>query len=136
MTEEELEDIPDIGHVTAETITEFFALPETRRLVDKLKAAGVECALPEPGPEAAEEETPAANALAGLTFVLTGTLPTMSRTEASELIKKHGGKTAGSVSKKTDYVLAGENAGSKLTKAEELGVKIIGEAELLGMIRK
>ncbi len=132
-TTEELEDIPDIGHVTAETITEFFALPETRLLVDKLKAAGVECALPEEEPGDSE---PGATALEGLTFVLTGTLPTMSRTEASELIKKHGGKTAGSVSKKTDYVLAGENAGSKLTKAEELGVKIIGEAELLGMIRK
>ena len=66
-------------------------------------------------------------------FVLTGTLPTMSRDEASALIKKNGGKTVGSVSKKTDYVLAGEKAGSKLTKAEQLGVKIIDEKEFISM---
>jgi DNA ligase (NAD+) len=73
---------------------------------------------------------------AGLTFVLTGTLPTMTRDEASALIKQNGGKVSGSVSKKTSYVLAGEEAGSKLTKAKDLGVKIIDEAELLNMINK
>ena len=72
--------------------------------------------------------------LAGLTFVLTGTLPTMSRDVASDLIKKHGGKVSGSVSKKTSYVVAGEEAGSKLTKAKELGVSIIDEAGLLAML--
>ena len=73
--------------------------------------------------------------LAGLSFVLTGTLPTMSRDEASELIKQAGGKVVGSVSKKTDYVVAGEAAGSKLTKAQALGIKIISEEELLELLK-
>lgn len=73
---------------------------------------------------------------AGLTFVLTGTLPTMSRDEASEIIIANGGKTSSSVSKKTDYVLAGEKAGSKLTKAESLGVKVITEDEFLQMVNE
>lgn len=72
---------------------------------------------------------------AGKIFVLTGTLPTLSRNEASEIIEKFGGKTSGSVSKKTSFVLAGEEAGSKLTKAEELGIQIITEAEFLEMIK-
>ncbi len=71
---------------------------------------------------------------AGLTFVITGTLPTLSRDEASELIKKNGGKAAGSVSKKTSYVVAGDAAGSKLTKARELGIPVIDEAQLFKMI--
>lgn len=71
---------------------------------------------------------------AGKTFVITGTLPNMKRSEAKELIEKHGGKAAGSVSKKTDYVLAGEDAGSKLTKAQELGITVISEEELLQII--
>jgi DNA ligase (NAD+) len=77
---------------------------------------------------------PKSELLAGLTFVLTGTLPTMGRDEASALIKAQGGKVSGSVSKKTDYVVAGEAAGSKLTKAQELGVKIIDESTLLAML--
>ena len=78
---------------------------------------------------------PVGDKFAGLTFVLTGTLPTMTRDEAADLIKKAGGKVSGSVSKKTSYVVAGEAAGSKLTKAQSLGVKIISEDELLEMTK-
>ncbi|MBO6053613.1 MAG: NAD-dependent DNA ligase LigA, partial [Clostridia bacterium] len=128
---EALADIPDIGEVTAKTLVEFFALPETRRLADKLREAGVVTALP-----ASEEPAgPASEALAGMTFVLTGTLPTMTRDEATALIKQHGGRASGSVSKKTTYVLAGSDAGSKLTKAGELGIPVIGEEEFFEMIK-
>ena len=129
-TPEQLSEIEDIGEVTSRTITEFFALPETRALVDKLKNAGVMTALPE-----TEDDGTADNRFEGLTFVLTGTLPTMTRGEATELIKKYGGKASGSVSKKTHYVLAGSDAGSKLTKANELGVKVISEDEFLEMLK-
>ena len=129
-TPEQLSEIEDIGEVTSRTITEFFALPETRTLVDKLKSAGVVTELADD--EGAEEGD---NRFDGLTFVLTGTLPTMTRGEATELIKKHGGKASGSVSKKTSYVLAGADAGSKLTKATELGVTIIDEETFLGMLK-
>lgn len=125
---EDISEIHDIGDVTAETICEFFALPETRTLVDKLKNAGVELTLSD------GEESGGSTKLEGKTFVLTGTLPTMTRVRAAELIKKNGGKTSGSVSKKTDYVLAGEDAGSKLTKANELGITVISEEEFLRML--
>lgn len=128
---EALADIEDIGGVTAQTLVEFFALPETRRLVDKLRASGVVTALP----AAEEASAPASEKLAGMTFVLTGTLPTMTRGEATALIKQNGGKASGSVSKKTTYVLAGSDAGSKLTKANELGVPVIGEDVFLNMIK-
>ena len=124
-----------MGEITARTVREFFDLPETRTLVDKLKAAGVVTSLPaaeEAAPESGEER---GADLTGLTFVLTGTLPTMTRPEATELIKKHGGKATGSVSKKTSYVVAGADAGSKLTKANELGIPVIGEDELLAMLK-
>ena len=117
--------ISDIGEITATALVEFFANPETRILCDRLIAAGVKC-------EAVGEER--GNLFDGLTFVLTGTLPTMTRDEASALIKANGGKVSGSVSKKTSYVVAGDEAGSKLTKAKDLGVKVITEEELLGMI--
>lgn len=91
----------------------------------RLKAAGV---------LTVATAAPAGDKFAGLTFVLTGTLPTLSRDEAAKRIKANGGKVSGSVSKKTDYVVAGEAAGSKLTKAQELGVRVIDEAELLRMI--
>ncbi|MBQ3707757.1 MAG: NAD-dependent DNA ligase LigA [Clostridia bacterium] len=128
---EALADITDIGEITAKTVVDFFALPETRRLVDKLRAAGVVTALPDGAAPAA----PASEKLAGMTFVLTGTLPSMTRDEASALIKQNGGKTAGSVSKKTAYVLAGSDAGSKLTKANELGIPVLSEEEFLDMIK-
>ena len=126
---EELAEIEDIGEVTSETIAAYFRLPETRVLVDKLKEAGVVTALPETDAAASDTD----EKFAGMTFVLTGTLTTMTRTEATDLIKKHGGKASGSVSKKTTYVVAGEAAGSKLTKANELGVTVISEEDLLKM---
>lgn len=131
VTSEGLEEIPDIGGVTAKTITDFFALPETRELIDKLKTAGVVTEMPE-----TDAKTEQSDKFAGMTFVLTGTLPTMTRPQATEIIKAHGGKASGSVSKKTTYVLAGEDAGSKLTKAQELGVKIISEEEFLKMVKE
>ncbi len=117
--------INDIGDITATALVEFFADEKTKALCEKLKSAGVKC-------ESVSE--PKKETLAGLTFVLTGTLPTMTRDEASELIKKNGGKVSSSVSKKTSYVVAGEEAGSKLTKAQSLGVKIIDEDALKAML--
>ncbi len=127
---EELCEIEDIGEVTARTIIEFFALDETAVIVDKLKKAGVVTEMP-----AFYDNTEKSDKFAGMTFVLTGTLPTMTRNEAAEIIKANGGKAAGSVSKKTTYVLAGADAGSKLTKAQELGVTIISEDEFMEMVR-
>ena len=118
--------VRDIGEVTAAALCEFFADDATRALCDRLIAAGVLT-------EAVAEKP--ADTLAGLTFVLTGTLPTMSRDEASALIKRAGGKVSGSVSKKTSYVVAGEEAGSKLTKANDLGVPVIDESALLEMLK-
>lgn len=126
---EDLAEIPDIGEVTSETIAAYFRQSETRTLIDKLKAAGVQTALPENDASASEND----DKFAGMTFVLTGTLTTMTRAEATDLIKRHGGKASGSVSKKTTYVVAGEAAGSKLTKANELGVAVISEEDLLAM---
>ncbi len=124
-TAEEIAELDDFGRITAECVVDFFSHPQNISLCRRLEAAGVETAY---------KGAPKGDKLAGLTFVLTGTLPTMSRDEASELIKNAGGKTSGSVSKKTDYVVAGEAAGSKLTKAQSLGVKIISEEELLAML--
>ena len=130
-TAEQLAEVQDIGEITAKTIVEFFALPETRTIVDKLKNAGVLLALPElPETDGQPDER-----FAGMTFVLTGTLPTMTRDEATAIIKNHGGKATGSVSKKTTYVLAGEEAGSKLTKAQSLGIPVISEEEFLKMLQ-
>ena len=126
-TFEDFAAIKDIGTITATALVEFFADPSTRELCDRLSLLGVKT-------EAVGEER--GELFAGLTFVLTGTLPTMTRDEASALIKQNGGKVSGSVSKKTSYVLAGEEAGSKLTKAKDLGVRIIDEAELLRMINR
>ncbi len=126
-SEEELKSVPDIGDVTAHSIKEFFSLPETAELIGRLKAAGVVT-------EAAEERA-GGTSLSGLTFVLTGKFPTMTRDEAASLIKANGGKVSSSVSKKTSYVVAGEDPGSKLTKAGELGVTVIDEAALTEMIK-
>ena len=123
---EDFSSIEDIGEITASALVEFFADENTRTLCDRLVALGVHT-------EAVAEKP--ADTLAGLTFVLTGTLPTLTRDEASELIKRAGGKVSGSVSKKTSYVVAGEEAGSKLTKAEALGVPVIDEAKLLEMLK-
>ena len=104
---------------------DFFADEDNRRLLEKMAAEGVKM----------ETEVPSeGGVLTGKTFVVTGTLPTMGRKEATDKILQYGGKAAGSVSKKTDYVLAGENAGSKLTKAQQLGVTVISQQQLIEMI--
>lgn len=119
--------VNDIGEITATALVEFFAAEETKEICERLKTFGVKT-------EALGEDR--GNLFEGLTFVLTGTLPTMTRDEASALIKQNGGKVSGSVSKKTSYVVAGDEAGSKLTKAKELGVPVITEEELINMINK
>ncbi len=124
-TAEELCQIRDFGAVTAECVVEYFSHERNRELCLRLRDAGVLC-------EAVS--APKAEGLLGLTFVLTGTLPTMSRDAASALIKANGGRVSGSVSSKTDYVVAGEAAGSKLTKAAQLGIKVISEEELIALI--
>ena len=126
-TYEELYMKEEIGKIIAKSITDFFKEEQTIDLINKLKEYGVNM-------EAIKEDG-ADERFAGLTFVLTGTLEKYSRDEAQEIIEKLGGKTSGSVSKKTSYVLAGESAGSKLTKAQELGVKIISENEFEEMIK-
>jgi DNA ligase (NAD+) len=120
---EELEQIPGIGPKLADSVGDWFGRETNRRVVEKLRVAGVRT-------EAQVVETATPQPLAGLTFVITGTLPTMSREQATEFIQAHGGRVTGSVSGKTDYVLAGERAGSKLAKAEKLGVPVLDEAAL------
>lgn len=120
---EDIAAIAGFGEIMADSVAETFARPDFTALVDALLANGVKM-------EYAAKNTASAR-FSGMTFVLTGTLPTMKRDEAKALIESHGGKVSGSVSKKTSVVVAGEDAGSKLTKAEELGIEIIDEAELL-----
>lgn len=125
---EEISAIDGYGAIMAESVADYFSLDATRALIDELRSLGVEMK-----PLQAKKKE---GIFLGKTFVLTGTLPTMSRKEASVLIEQNGGKTSSSVSKKTDYVLAGEEAGSKLTKAQSLGITIISEADLLNMIEE
>jgi DNA ligase (NAD+) len=120
---EVLQRIPEIGPVLATSVRAFSEEPHNRALVAKLADAGVNMESQQPAPSVA-----AAGILAGKTFVLTGTLPTLSRDEATTLIEELGGKVAGSVSKKTSYVVAGDEAGSKLAKAQQLGVTVLDEA--------
>lgn len=125
--EAEIKEVNDIGDISAKQVYDFFQDEDNKKMLEKFKYAGVNM----------QQEIVAADGkFAGLTFVLTGTLTTMSRNEASELIQSLGGKASSSVSKKTDYVVAGENAGSKLTKAESLGIKIISEAEFTAMTKE
>ena len=126
-TLEELIMTDDVGEITAKSIYEFFKQEQTIDLIEKLKNANVNMKL--------EEDEVLDNRFEGKTFVLTGTLEKYSRDEASKIIESFGGKTSSSVSKKTDYVLSGEEAGSKLTKAENLGIKIISEQEFEEMIK-
>lgn len=123
---EELKLIPDIGDITAAYIKEWFEKPQSMHIINRLREAGVDFT---------SHEEMLDNRFAGMTFVLTGALEKFTRDEASEIIEKFGGKASSSVSKKTTYVIAGENAGSKLTKAESLGIKIINEAEFSEMIK-
>jgi len=118
--------IEDIGEITADSIIGYFANPEVRRLIEHLKEYGVKTTY---------ETEVQGTALVGKTFVLTGTLPTMTRDAASALIEAHGGKVTSSVSKKTSYVVAGAEAGSKLTKAESLGIPVLSEEDFLAMIK-
>ncbi len=126
-TPEQLMQAPDVGPVVAESIHTFFAEPHNREVVEQLRAVGVTWPEGEPAPAALLP-------LAGQTFVLTGTLPTLSRDEAKALLEAAGAKVSGSVSKKTHYVVAGEEAGSKLDKARELGVPVIDEAAMRAML--
>lgn len=123
---EDLIAIDDIGGVTATCIRQYFDNPKNRTVIDELESVGVTMKMPK-GSTSSEK-------LAGLTIVVTGALPTLGRKEVSDLIENNGGKCTGSVSKKTDYLVAGEKAGSKLAKAQALGIPIITEEELLNMI--
>jgi len=126
-SEEQLLQVADVGPVVAQSIRTFFDQPHNREVVEQLRACGVTW---EEGEPAAIEVLP----LAGKTFVITGTLPSLSRDEAKDLLEAAGAKVAGSVSKKTDYLLAGEEAGSKLDRARELGVAVIDEARMKEML--
>lgn len=123
--EESLKNVNDIGEVSARCILDFFAEEKNQKIVERMERYGVNME---------SKEQPAGDKLAGMTIVVTGTLPTLGRKEAAALIEQQGGKVSGSVSKKTTMVLAGENAGSKLTKAQELGIQVISEEELLAML--
>ena len=123
---DELTAIPDVGDIVAASVVEFFSFSENLEMIRRLLDAGV----------APQHESDAlSDALAGKTIVVTGTLPTLSRDEAEALIAGHGGRAAGSVSKKTSFVLAGEKAGSKLAKAESLGIPVMDEAAFLAMLK-
>jgi DNA ligase (NAD+) len=124
---EQLLQVKDVGPIVAAAIRTFFDQPHNREVVEQLRAAGI--TWPEGG---AEQQ--GLRSLAGQTLVLTGTLPTMGRDQAQALIEAAGGKVSGSVSKKTAYVVAGAEAGSKLLKAQTLGVTVLDEPQLLGLI--
>ena len=124
-TVEQLTEVPDVGEIVARSIVEFFADPSIATQVDRLLAHGVK-----PRSEEVQQDSP----ISGKTIVVTGTLEKLDRRQAEALIESLGGKAAGSVSKKTDYVLAGESAGSKLTKARELGVRVLNEQEFFELI--
>ena len=126
-SEDELLAVDDVGPVVAQSIRTFFDQAHNREVVEQLRACGVTWEEGEPAERAPQP-------LSGKTFVITGTLPTLGRDEAKDLLEAAGGKVAGSVSKKTDYVVAGTEAGSKLTKALELGVKVIDESQLMELI--
>ena len=124
---EDITRINEFGDIMAQSVVRFFAQEQTKDTIEKLREAGVNLA-------GTGKRQISDNRFEGLTFVLTGTLPTYSRPQASEIIAGFGGRTSGSVSKKTDYVLAGEEAGSKLDKAQQLGIKIIDEEQFKKMI--
>ena len=122
---ESLQEVNDIGEVSANCIVEFFQKEENRLMIERMKRYGVNMN---------SKEQQAGGKFDGMTFVVTGTLPSLSRKEAAAMIEAQGGKVSGSVSEKTTMLLAGENAGSKLTKAQELGVRVISQEELLAML--
>jgi len=126
-SDEQLLQVRDVGPVLAESIRDFFAEPHNRQVIDALRKAGVHW------PEAAPRRA-AAGPLSGRAVVLTGTLPTLARDEAKALLEAAGATVAGSVSKKTDYVVAGSDAGSKLAKAQALGIPILDEDGMRAML--
>ena len=122
-----LKEIPDIGETVAGSVTEYFSFPENNQMIERLFAAGIR----------PREILPAAGGcFSGMSIVVTGTLPTLSRKQAEDLIRRHGGNAAGSVSRKTAFVVVGEDAGSKLAKAQSLGIETIDEAELIRRTRQ
>ena len=125
-TELELQRAEEVGPIVARSVRTFFDQPRNQELVERLRAAGLQFTY--------ESRKPKAGPLTGLTVVLTGTLPTLAREDAKARIEAAGGKVSGSVSKKTAYVVAGEEAGSKLDKARDLNIPIIDEAELLRLV--
>jgi len=120
-----LENIRDIGPIAAQSIVEYFQSPDTRAIIGQLREAGVNFK---------QMEKKGSSELDGLTFVLTGSLESMTREEAGEKIRARGGKVSSSVSKNTSYLVAGESAGSKLDKAEELGVTVLSEEQLIALL--
>src|SRR5205085_981635 len=127
-TEEQLASVHEIGEIIADSVHDFFHNKAGQETVEHLKQVGLSPTMEKP---VAHTKLP----LAGQTIVVTGTLPTLGRTEIEEMIVKLGGKSAGSVSKKTSFLIAGESAGSKLEKAKQLGVPILTEADFLARIR-
>ena len=123
---DQLSSIDGFGGIMAQSVVDFFSLQKSRELIEALKSAGVNMK---------SKERSTDQRFAGMTFVLTGTLSTFTRSKASEIIESFGGKSASSVSKKTSFVLAGEAAGSKLRKANELGIRVISEDEFADMIK-
>lgn len=126
---DELITINDVGDISARAIVDFFSNENNKEILERLDGAGVNF-------NSLQNTSLVDNRLEGLTFVITGTLPTMGRSDMEKLIKDHGGKVSGSVSKKTSFLIAGDNPGSKLTKANELGVEVLTEEEILERIRK
>ncbi len=125
-TQEDLASVDGVGGIMAQNLYEFLHRPETLAQMERLKAAGVDLT---------QSNQATGSALAGMTFVITGTLPTLSRKEAQTMIEQAGGKVTGSVSKKTNYLLAGEAAGSKLEKAQSLGIPVLSQEDLLSMLQ-
>ena len=123
---EDFKEIDGFGSIMAESIYEYFSLDSTKNLIERFKEKGLNLA---------EPDTTIDSRFEGMTFVLTGTLPTYKRQEAAEIIENYGGKVSSSVSKKTTFVLAGKEAGSKLDKANDLGVKVIDEEQFKEMIK-
>jgi DNA ligase (NAD+) len=125
-TLDELTAVDEIGVITAQSLISWFASPQSQHLLERLREAGVNMT-------AAQQATDLP--FAGMTFVLTGALEKFTRDEAGEMIESRGGKTSGSVSKKTAYVVAGEAAGSKLRKAQQLGIPVLSEEEFLALLQ-
>ena len=125
---EQLIDLEGFGEIIARSVKDFFAQPQINYILERLKKAGVNM-------KSKSTNNLIENRFMGAAFVLTGTLPSMTRDEASNLILKYGGRVTDSVSKKTTYLLAGRDAGSKLTKAQDLGINVINEGQFMNMIK-